>query len=49
MKDDVIDNLTVDVYSITGVKVKENVSKPDVIKGLPKGLYIVGDEKAYVR
>lgn len=39
----------VDVYTITGVKVRSNVSKDKATDGLDKGIYIVGDKKYVVK
>ena len=40
-----IDNLIPGVYTITGVKVRNNMN----IQGLPKGIYIVGGKKVLVK
>lgn len=40
---------TVDVYSISGVRVRQNVSAADATAGLPSGLYIVAGKKIAVR
>ena len=37
------------VMSITGVVIKESVPKAEATNGLPAGLYIIGNEKVYVR
>ena len=42
-------NVNVDVYSLTGVKVKSNVKKSEATKGLSRGIYIVGNEKIFVK
>ena len=39
----------IDVYTITGVKVRSNVSKNNATEGLGKGIYIVGGKKYVVR
>ncbi len=39
----------VDVYTITGMKVREHVNETTATQGLPKGIYIVGDKKTIVR
>lgn len=39
----------VDVYSISGVRVRHDVATADATAGLPKGLYIVGGKKIAVR
>ena len=36
----------VDVYTPTGLLVKKSVTRVDALKGLPKGVYIVGNAKA---
>ena len=38
-----------DVYTITGVKVRHNVKGAAAVKGLPKGIYIVGGQKVIVK
>ncbi|MGN0214544.1 MAG: calycin-like domain-containing protein [Muribaculaceae bacterium] len=45
----VTDNGTVDVYNISGVKVKGNVNPDEAIRTLPNGIYIIGKEKVIVR
>lgn len=40
---------TVDVYTLTGIRVRHDVSRSDAIAGLPAGLYIVGGVKTAVR
>ncbi len=42
-------NQTVDVYTITGVKVLENVYPADAVKILDKGFYIIGNKKVVVK
>ncbi|WP_372776176.1 family 43 glycosylhydrolase [Mangrovibacterium sp.] len=39
------ENKTVNVYSITGIKLRTDVSRKNATKGLPAGVYIVGREK----
>ena len=39
----------VDVYSLSGVKVKGNVERRTALDGLQKGIYLVGDEKVMVK
>lgn len=39
----------VDVYTITGVKVRSNVSKDKATEGLDKGIYIIGNKKYVVK
>ena len=39
----------VDVYTLDGRKVREQVNKADAVKGLPRGLYIVGGVKLWVK
>ena len=36
----------VDVYTPTGLLIKKSVTRADALKGLPKGVYIVGNTKA---
>lgn len=40
---------TVDVYTISGMIVKRNVAREDALQDLPKGLYIVGGKKVFVK
>ena len=42
-------NAKVDVYTISGVKVRGNAAASSATSGLPKGLYIVGGEKVLVK
>lgn len=42
-------NEIVDVYSITGVKVRGNVASSDAADGLAPGIYIIGNKKLLVR
>ncbi|WP_295731329.1 hypothetical protein [uncultured Muribaculum sp.] len=39
----------VDVYSLTGIKVRASVEAADALKDLPRGLYIVGGKKVMVK
>lgn len=39
----------VNVYSLSGVRVRSNVKAEDATKGLPAGLYIVGQKKVLVK
>ena len=39
----------VDVYTLSGVKVRGNVLPADAVDGLPQGLYIIGKKKVFVR
>lgn len=43
------DNNIVDVYTIMGIKIREKVDKLAVINELPNGLYIIGNEKIFIR
>ena len=46
----VVDNAAeVDVYTLSGVKIRSNVKAADATKGLPAGLYIVGGQKVIVK
>jgi len=38
----------VDVYSITGARIRSQVKRKEATKGLPDGIYIVGREKVVV-
>jgi hypothetical protein len=42
------DTGTVDVYTILGIKVRSKVEAADALKGLEKGIYIVGGKKVCV-
>lgn len=42
-------NAGVDVYSVSGVKVKSGVSAAEAAQNLPRGLYIIGGKKVIVR
>ena len=39
----------VDVYSISGVRVKTNATRRNATQGLPKGVYIVNGKKTIVK
>ncbi len=39
----------VDVFTLTGIKVKENVSSANATQGLSKGIYVVGNKKVVVK
>lgn len=45
----VVKNENVSVYSLSGVKVRQNVKAGAATNGLPKGLYIVGGKKVLVK
>lgn len=42
-------NAKVDVYTITGIKVRSQVTHGDALTGLPKGVYIIGNKKHLVK
>ncbi len=42
-------NTKVDVYTITGIKVRSQVTRDDALTGLPKGVYIIGNKKHLVK
>lgn len=42
-------NSASDVYTLTGVKVRQNVKGAEALKDLPKGIYIVGGKKVLVK
>ena len=42
-------NSTVDVYTISGVKVRKNVKAASATAGLPAGIYVVGGQKVLVK
>ena len=39
----------VDVYTITGVKVKSGINADEATNGLPAGLYLIGNKKVLIR
>lgn len=39
----------VNVYTLSGVKVRGNVKETEAVKNLPSGLYIVGNKKVYIK
>ena len=41
------ENTLVNVYTLYGVCVKENVSAAEALDGLPRGIYLVGSKKVY--
>lgn len=43
------DDATVDVYSLSGVRLRRGVSRDEATAGLPAGFYIVGGRKVAVR
>lgn len=45
---DTDDNGPVDVYTITGVKVRSRVNREDAMNTLPNGIYIIGNKKAVI-
>lgn len=45
----VVDNLFVDVYSVSGVCVRRAVARDEAVKGLPPGVYIVNNQKILVK
>ena len=45
----VAEQSVVNVYTLSGVKVRSNVKAADAAKGLPAGLYIVGSKKVIVK
>ncbi len=45
----VVSNTAADVYTLSGVKVRSNVSTSNATNGLPAGLYIVGGKKVIVK
>ncbi len=51
--DIIIDNdnadSSVDVYNLSGVRLRTNVNRPDATAGLPAGFYIVGGRKVAVK
>ena len=44
-----VKNVNVDVYTLSGVKVRSNVKTAVATQGLPKGVYIVGGQKVIVK
>ena len=45
----IVKNVPADVYTISGVKVRNNVKLSNATQGLPKGVYIVGGKKVIVK
>ena len=45
----IVKNVASDVYTISGVKVRNNVKAANATKGLPKGIYIVAGKKVVVK
>ncbi len=43
------ENASVDVYTITGIKVMSNVTPAQAVKSLDKGFYIMGGKKVVIR
>ena len=39
----------VDVYTVTGMKVRSQVTRGEALAGLPKGVYIIGNKKYLVK
>lgn len=39
----------VDIYTLSGVKVRSNVTPSSDLKNLPKGIYLIGNQKVVVR
>lgn len=48
-KAEIVKNENVDVYSVSGVRVRANVKAADAKAGLPAGLYIIGGKKVQVK
>lgn len=46
---DISESDLIDVYTITGVKVRSDVDKANATKGLKKGIYIVNNKKCLVK
>lgn len=42
-------NETVDVYTVTGIRLKSAVKRAEATAGLPNGIYIIGKEKVVIR
>ena len=42
-------NQNKDVYTISGVKIRQNVKGAEILQGLPRGIYIVGGKKMIVK
>ena len=45
----IVKNVPADVYTLSGVKVRQNVKMSNATQGLPKGVYIVGGKKVIVK
>ena len=48
-KVEIVKNVPADVYTLSGVKVRQNVKAGVATQGLPKGVYIVGGKKVVVK
>ena len=46
---EIVENNIVDVYTISGVKVRSNVKRANATDKLPKGVYVVGNDKVIVK
>lgn len=46
---EVVKNVPMDVYTASGVKVRNNVKAGNATKNLPKGVYVVGGKKVIVK
>ena len=44
-----LENTTVDVYTLSGLKVRKATNRQDALQGLPSGIYVVGGRKVIVR
>jgi hypothetical protein len=43
------DSECVDVFNLSGVRVRANVARSSALNGLAKGIYIVGGKKVVVK
>lgn len=44
-----VDSPLVDIYTLSGVRIRSNVSEDDALKNLPKGIYILNGRKVLVK
>ena len=45
----ITDTPKVDVYNISGIKIRHQVEKAHALKGLPKGIYMISGQKYIIK